>query len=98
MQCLLKALSIVSLHASLRRSRQLCSQSSVAQTPFSYELMKQQYRPEVPEYFNFASDVLDRWTEVEKVTLLVCSAAEKLRDARHIHPARCCSCALVTIS
>uniref|UniRef100_A0A669PLG3 medium-chain acyl-CoA ligase n=1 Tax=Phasianus colchicus TaxID=9054 RepID=A0A669PLG3_PHACC len=28
--------------------------------------MKQQYRPEVPEYFNFASDVLDRWTEVEK--------------------------------
>uniref|UniRef100_A0A803YEK0 medium-chain acyl-CoA ligase n=1 Tax=Meleagris gallopavo TaxID=9103 RepID=A0A803YEK0_MELGA len=66
MRCLLKALSIVSLHASLRRSRQLCCQSSPAQTPFSYELMKQQYRPEVPEYFNFASDVLDRWTEVEK--------------------------------
>ncbi|XP_032303516.1 acyl-coenzyme A synthetase ACSM5, mitochondrial-like isoform X2 [Coturnix japonica] len=66
MRCLLKALNVVSLHASLRRSRQLCSQSSPAQTSFSYELMKQQYRPEVPEYFNFASNVLDRWTEVEK--------------------------------
>ncbi|POI30208.1 hypothetical protein CIB84_006043 [Bambusicola thoracicus] len=66
MRCLLKALSTVSLHASLRRSRQLCSQSSSAQTLFSYELIKQQYRPEVPEYFNFASDVLDRWAEVEK--------------------------------
>ncbi|XP_040539642.1 acyl-coenzyme A synthetase ACSM3, mitochondrial isoform X2 [Gallus gallus] len=66
MRCLLKALSVVSLHASLRRSRQLCSQSSSAQTSFSYELIKQQYRPEVPEYFNFASDVLDRWAKVEK--------------------------------
>jgi len=75
MRCLLKALSVVSLHASLRRSRQLCSQSSSAQTSFSYELIKQQYRPEVPEYFNFASDVLDRWAKVEKVTptcLLCC--------------------------
>ncbi|NXJ14998.1 ACSM3 synthetase, partial [Odontophorus gujanensis] len=25
-----------------------------------------QHRPEVPEYFNFASNVLDRWTKVEK--------------------------------
>uniref|UniRef100_A0A8V0Z5J9 medium-chain acyl-CoA ligase n=1 Tax=Gallus gallus TaxID=9031 RepID=A0A8V0Z5J9_CHICK len=66
MRCLLKALSVVSLHASLRRSRQLCSQSSSARTSFSYELIKQQYRPEVPEYFNFASDVLDRWAKVEK--------------------------------
>ncbi|KAK4813614.1 hypothetical protein QYF61_011960 [Mycteria americana] len=32
----------------------------------TYEAIKQQYRPEVPEYFNFAKDVLDRWTSVEK--------------------------------
>ncbi|KFW96959.1 hypothetical protein N336_04029, partial [Phalacrocorax carbo] len=31
-----------------------------------YEAIKQQYRPEVPEYFNFARDVLDRWIDVEK--------------------------------
>ncbi|XP_067407107.1 acyl-coenzyme A synthetase ACSM3, mitochondrial-like isoform X4 [Emydura macquarii macquarii] len=31
-----------------------------------YESIKQQYKPEVPEYFNFAADVLDRWTEMEK--------------------------------
>ncbi|NXK56289.1 ACSM3 synthetase, partial [Chauna torquata] len=31
-----------------------------------YETIKQPYKPEVSEYFNFASDVLDRWTEVEK--------------------------------
>ncbi|OXB58792.1 hypothetical protein ASZ78_015990 [Callipepla squamata] len=66
MRHLLKALNIVSMHTFLRRSRQLCSQRSPAEASFSYELMKQQHRPEVPEYFNFASNVLDRWTEVEK--------------------------------
>lgn len=31
-----------------------------------YESMKQEYKLEVPEYFNFASDVLDKWSEIEK--------------------------------
>ncbi|KAM9304710.1 acyl-coenzyme A synthetase ACSM3, mitochondrial-like [Gastrophryne carolinensis] len=32
----------------------------------SYEEIKQSYKPEVPEYFNFANDVLDKWTAAEK--------------------------------
>ncbi|XP_053551010.1 acyl-coenzyme A synthetase ACSM3, mitochondrial isoform X2 [Bombina bombina] len=31
-----------------------------------YEDIKLSYKPKVPEYFNFASDILDRWTAVEK--------------------------------
>ncbi|XP_043567875.1 acyl-coenzyme A synthetase ACSM3, mitochondrial isoform X4 [Chiloscyllium plagiosum] len=31
-----------------------------------YESIKQQYKPQVPEYFNFASDILDKWSEMEK--------------------------------
>ncbi|XP_019397735.1 PREDICTED: acyl-coenzyme A synthetase ACSM3, mitochondrial-like isoform X1 [Crocodylus porosus] len=31
-----------------------------------YESIKQQYKPQIPEYFNFARDVLDKWTAVEK--------------------------------
>ncbi|XP_078095968.1 acyl-coenzyme A synthetase ACSM3, mitochondrial isoform X2 [Mustelus asterias] len=31
-----------------------------------YESIKQEYKPQVPEYFNFASDVLDKWSEMEK--------------------------------
>uniref|UniRef100_A0A8D0GIY8 medium-chain acyl-CoA ligase n=1 Tax=Sphenodon punctatus TaxID=8508 RepID=A0A8D0GIY8_SPHPU len=31
-----------------------------------YESIKQQYKVEVPEDFNFARDVLDKWSEVEK--------------------------------
>uniref|UniRef100_UPI00398F0385 acyl-coenzyme A synthetase ACSM3, mitochondrial-like isoform X2 n=1 Tax=Pristiophorus japonicus TaxID=55135 RepID=UPI00398F0385 len=31
-----------------------------------YESIKQKYKPQVPEYFNFASDVLDKWSEMEK--------------------------------
>nr|XP_033770530.1 acyl-coenzyme A synthetase ACSM3, mitochondrial-like isoform X2 [Geotrypetes seraphini] len=30
------------------------------------EAIKQLYRSEAPEYFNFASDVLDKWSEMEK--------------------------------
>lgn len=33
----------------------------------SYESMKQAFKLEVPEYFNFAKDVLDEWTNMEKV-------------------------------
>ncbi|XP_030315607.1 acyl-coenzyme A synthetase ACSM3, mitochondrial isoform X1 [Calypte anna] len=63
---LLKSPCAGSLRAPLRRYLQLCSWSSPVHAPLSYEAIKQQYRPEVPEYFNFARDVLDRWTEVEK--------------------------------
>ncbi|XP_062915359.1 acyl-coenzyme A synthetase ACSM3, mitochondrial isoform X3 [Mobula hypostoma] len=31
-----------------------------------YESMKQEYKPQVPKYFNFASDVLDKWSDMEK--------------------------------
>lgn len=58
-----------SLWAPLRRSLQLCSRCYPVHASLSYEAIKQQYRPEVPEYFNFARDVLDRWTEMEKVTV-----------------------------
>ncbi|KAM9598708.1 acyl-coenzyme A synthetase ACSM3, mitochondrial-like isoform 2-T3 [Morphnus guianensis] len=57
--------SAMSLRAHLT-SLQLCNWCYPVHTSLSYEAIKQQYRPEVPEYFNFARDVLDRWTEVEK--------------------------------
>ncbi|XP_074453017.1 acyl-coenzyme A synthetase ACSM3, mitochondrial-like isoform X3 [Larus michahellis] len=63
---LLKIPSAMSLRAPLRRSLQLCSPCYPVHASLSYEAIQHQYRPEVPEYFNFARDVLDRWTEVEK--------------------------------
>lgn len=32
----------------------------------NYESMKQDFKIEIPEYFNFAKDVLDQWTNLEK--------------------------------
>ncbi|XP_075420705.1 acyl-coenzyme A synthetase ACSM3, mitochondrial isoform X2 [Tenrec ecaudatus] len=32
----------------------------------NYESMKQDFTLEIPEYFNFAKDVLDQWTKIEK--------------------------------
>lgn len=32
-----------------------------------YDSMKRDFKLEVPEYFNFAGDVLDKWTDMEKV-------------------------------
>ncbi|XP_073915703.1 acyl-coenzyme A synthetase ACSM3, mitochondrial isoform X2 [Castor canadensis] len=32
----------------------------------NYESMKQEFKLEIPEYFNFAKDVLDLWTDMEK--------------------------------
>lgn len=29
-------------------------------------------KQEIPKYFNFASDVLDKWSEIEKVDDLLC--------------------------
>ena len=33
----------------------------------NYESIKQDFKLEIPEYFNFAKDVLDQWTNMEKV-------------------------------
>ncbi|XP_030157189.1 acyl-coenzyme A synthetase ACSM3, mitochondrial isoform X2 [Lynx canadensis] len=32
----------------------------------NYESMKQEFKLETPEYFNFAKDILDQWTNMEK--------------------------------
>ncbi|XP_039089593.1 acyl-coenzyme A synthetase ACSM3, mitochondrial [Hyaena hyaena] len=32
----------------------------------NYESMKREFKLEIPEYFNFAKDVLDQWTDMEK--------------------------------
>ncbi|XP_062999581.1 acyl-coenzyme A synthetase ACSM3, mitochondrial-like [Elgaria multicarinata webbii] len=37
-----------------------------AQNFTDYESMQEQYKPEVPEYFNFAKDVVDMWAKEEK--------------------------------
>lgn len=33
----------------------------------NYESIKQDFKIEIPEYFNFAKDVLDQWSSMEKV-------------------------------
>ncbi|KAJ6659739.1 hypothetical protein lerEdw1_018454 [Lerista edwardsae] len=37
-----------------------------AQNFEDYESIRDQYKPHVPEYFNFAKDVVDKWAEAEK--------------------------------
>ncbi|XP_066496574.1 acyl-coenzyme A synthetase ACSM3, mitochondrial-like isoform X3 [Tiliqua scincoides] len=37
-----------------------------AQNFSDYKSIHEQYKPHVPEYFNFAKDVVDKWAEVEK--------------------------------
>ncbi|XP_077173180.1 acyl-coenzyme A synthetase ACSM3, mitochondrial-like isoform X2 [Paroedura picta] len=37
-----------------------------AQNFSDYESMREQYQPDVPEYFNFAKDVLEKWATMEK--------------------------------
>ncbi|KAM4698542.1 acyl-coenzyme A synthetase ACSM3, mitochondrial-like [Rhinophrynus dorsalis] len=39
---------------------------SIPQNFSDYEDIKLDYKPEVPEYFNFASDVIDKWSAIEK--------------------------------
>ncbi|KAL8175466.1 UNVERIFIED_CONTAM: Acyl-coenzyme A synthetase acsm3, mitochondrial, partial [Gekko kuhli] len=43
-----------------------CHLVLAAQNFSDYESIQEQYKPEVPEYFNFAKDVLDKWAEMEK--------------------------------
>ncbi|XP_060548880.1 acyl-coenzyme A synthetase ACSM3, mitochondrial-like [Pantherophis guttatus] len=40
--------------------------SSVGQNFADYKSICEQYKPEVPEYFNFAKDVVDSWAQSEK--------------------------------
>ncbi|XP_001376998.2 acyl-coenzyme A synthetase ACSM3, mitochondrial isoform X1 [Monodelphis domestica] len=40
---------------------------SAAQNFSNYESIKRDFKLEVPEYFNFAKDVLDHWAKMEKV-------------------------------
>ncbi|XP_044289076.1 acyl-coenzyme A synthetase ACSM3, mitochondrial-like isoform X2 [Varanus komodoensis] len=53
---------------SLACTRCFCKhQPTVTAQNFSdYESIQEQYKPEVPEYFNFAKDVVDVWAEEEK--------------------------------
>lgn len=51
--------SVRALHKDYRRA--------TPQNFSSYESMKQNFKLEIPEYFNFAEDVLDQWTNMEKV-------------------------------
>uniref|UniRef100_A0A8C7MLM2 medium-chain acyl-CoA ligase n=1 Tax=Oncorhynchus kisutch TaxID=8019 RepID=A0A8C7MLM2_ONCKI len=59
----LKALSIfpINFKCQIRGHR-----VSPPQNFTGYESIKQQYSPQIPEYFNFAEDVLDVWAEKEK--------------------------------
>ncbi|MBZ3875022.1 Acyl-coenzyme A synthetase ACSM3, mitochondrial [Sciurus carolinensis] len=40
--------------------------TAIPQNFSNYESMKQDFKLEIPEYFNFAKDVLDQWTNKEK--------------------------------
>ncbi|GAB1292613.1 Acyl-coenzyme A synthetase ACSM3, mitochondrial [Apodemus speciosus] len=40
--------------------------TAIPQNFSNYESMKQDFKIEIPEYFNFAKDVLDQWTNMEK--------------------------------
>lgn len=44
--------------------------ASAAQNFTDYNSICEQYKPEVPEYFNFAKDVVDNWAQSEKVSFL----------------------------
>lgn len=41
--------------------------TAIPQNFSNYESMKHDFKIEIPEYFNFAKDVLDQWTNTEKV-------------------------------
>ncbi|KAM9058469.1 LOW QUALITY PROTEIN: acyl-coenzyme A synthetase ACSM3, mitochondrial [Megaptera novaeangliae] len=57
-QCLAIPCSLRALHKDYR--------TVVPQDFSNYESMKQDFKLEIPEYFNFAKDVLDQWTNTEK--------------------------------
>ncbi|KAB1263058.1 Acyl-coenzyme A synthetase ACSM3; mitochondrial [Camelus dromedarius] len=57
-QCLTIPGSVRALHKDYR--------PGIPQNFSNYESMKQDFKLEVPEYFNFAKDVLDQWTNMEK--------------------------------
>ncbi|XP_032098760.1 acyl-coenzyme A synthetase ACSM3, mitochondrial [Sapajus apella] len=57
-QCIPISGSVRALHKDNR--------TATPQNFFNYESMKQDFKLEIPEYFNFANDVLDQWTDMEK--------------------------------
>ncbi|XP_061456360.1 acyl-coenzyme A synthetase ACSM3, mitochondrial-like isoform X1 [Rhineura floridana] len=59
-----RALRPLSLASSRSFSKR--QQAPAAQNFSGYESIQEQYKPEVPEYFNFAKDVVDKWAEAEK--------------------------------
>ncbi|KAG8433104.1 hypothetical protein GDO86_017404 [Hymenochirus boettgeri] len=68
MKFLLKARA-VSIHLTSKASSRLFSNVHSNITPqnfSSYEDITMNYKPNVPEYFNFAHDILDKWAEKEK--------------------------------
>ncbi|XP_063790506.1 acyl-coenzyme A synthetase ACSM3, mitochondrial [Pseudophryne corroboree] len=68
MKILLKVKGFATLYTSRVCSR-FISQHHRCFTPQNYsdyESIIQDYKPEVPEYFNFASDILDKWSAAEK--------------------------------
>ena len=58
-QCLAIPCSLRALHKDYR--------TVISQDFSNCESMKQDFKLEIPEYFNFAKDVLDQWTNMEKV-------------------------------
>ncbi|XP_033023939.1 acyl-coenzyme A synthetase ACSM3, mitochondrial-like isoform X1 [Lacerta agilis] len=55
-----------SLRQSSSRSFSKWQRALAAQNFSGYESIQAQYKPEVPDYFNFAKDVVDNWAEAEK--------------------------------
>uniref|UniRef100_A0A667XDW3 medium-chain acyl-CoA ligase n=1 Tax=Myripristis murdjan TaxID=586833 RepID=A0A667XDW3_9TELE len=59
-------------YRTLTRSRLTASQiqrhkASLPKNFSDYESIKHDFNPQIPEYFNFARDVMDKWAEKEKV-------------------------------
>ncbi|XP_029929410.1 acyl-coenzyme A synthetase ACSM3, mitochondrial [Myripristis murdjan] len=64
--------TLPSQYRTLTRSRLTASQiqrhkASLPKNFSDYESIKHDFNPQIPEYFNFARDVMDKWAEKEKV-------------------------------
>ncbi|XP_053132357.1 acyl-coenzyme A synthetase ACSM3, mitochondrial-like isoform X2 [Hemicordylus capensis] len=62
--CPLRSLWTLSLAPA--RPFSTCHLAAAAQNFSDYKSIREQYKPEVPEYFNFAKDVVDMWAKAEK--------------------------------
>lgn len=59
-------ISCTNIHNRLKW-HQIRKNSSLPQNFSSYETLQQLYNPHIPEFFNFAKDVLDAWETRQKV-------------------------------